>query len=69
MELHVMSGPHQGETWTTTHLDVELRRAHPTRPDVVCRYTMLDGDGPIAGLPDARQLHYIGDVPLLDADH
>lgn len=62
-QLHVMSGPHQGQTWDgTPGTDIEFRYPHPDRPGVLCRYRINDSDGPVNGLPEAVQLHYIGDT-------
>lgn len=62
MDFHVMSGPHKGETIHGTPGITELRVPHPDRPDVHCRYSVNDGDSSITGLPDAVQVHYVGDV-------
>lgn len=62
MVLHIMSGPHQGETIDTTPGPTEFRLPHPSRPSVLCRYSTNGGDAPIEGLPGAVQLHYVGDI-------
>ncbi|MFF3243362.1 hypothetical protein ACFYWY_06435 [Streptomyces sp. NPDC002870] len=60
MKLHIMSGPHQGQTIDSTEHSTEYRWPHPDRPGVDCRYSINDWDGPINGLPGAVQLHYVG---------
>ncbi|MCI3271405.1 hypothetical protein [Streptomyces cylindrosporus] len=57
-----MSGPHQGQTLEATAGPTEFHLPHPTEPGIHCRYSINDGDGPINGLPDTVQLHYVGDI-------
>ncbi|MEU0087786.1 hypothetical protein [Streptomyces sp. NPDC006274] len=62
MNLHIMSGPHKGQTIDATPGPTEFRLPHPERPGVHCRYSINDGDGPIGGPPSGVQLHYVGDI-------
>ncbi|MET7715508.1 hypothetical protein [Streptomyces sp. NPDC005407] len=62
MKLHIMSGPHQGQTIDSTERFTEYQLPHPDRTGIHCRYSINDADGPIAGLPGAVQLHYVGDI-------
>ncbi|MFI1701967.1 hypothetical protein ACH419_39305 [Streptomyces bobili] len=62
MSLHIMSGPHQGETIEASPGPTEFRLPHPDQPGVHCRYSINDGDAAVSGLPGAVQLHYIGDI-------
>lgn len=66
MRYYVMSGPHQGETGTTSEGRGEVRIPHPSTPNVLCRYRVDSTDTAIEqeGHEPGVQLHYFGDVAV-----